>query len=444
MGGKIAARLVGPAKKQMSNTQTTAQAALLRQVIPNPSNIIASGLDGIRIAGGWGAPSANIAAETVDVRQPGRPVVRLTLNSGASPAEVSARVKVYPRAVTGKIELWVKMPKVSAGSVYMGVATSSDTPANDPPNGRSANYRRIVLTTGMFNPGEWTCLTIDRSGYVFAQPGTTAGITWSVTGTPDITKIEYLEVFFGSDSNVPNAERTMLIDQVAINGKAKPIVMFGFDGFNLTSHQTIVKPLFDKLGIKGYIAGDGDAIASVRSFLADRYAQGWDIVSSGMYHRNYANEPSFLSPEYDQCRALLDAEGFTRASRFFVYPNTARTDATDAILAAKGVIMSRTPGGPPNVISTLGLPNLMKINTYDWGLQSLATIQLWRDTAINAGEWLSPLNHTIKTGMTVSTDTERATFEQVVKEIVALRDAGVVDIFTPTEAVASLGYNLSA
>lgn len=434
--------LASAASVSAKNSFALASGVVKKAAILRNSGVIASGADPIRAAGGWNAPAANISAEATDVRRPGCPTVRITLSSGASAQEVSARIKVYPRVVDGKVEVWIKMPRVSAGSVYVGLVKSSDTPAADPPTGSPANRQRITLTTGMFNPGVWTCISVDREGKVYAQPGATSGVTWTVTGTPDVTKIEYFEVFFGCDANVPDAERTMLIDQAAINGKAKPMIMFGFDGFNLTSHQTIVKPLFDKLGIRGYIAGDGDAIASVRSFLQDRYAQGWDIVNSGMYHRNYALAPEFLSPEYDQCRALLDAEGFFRASRFFVYPNTARTTVTDAILAGKGVIMSRTPGGPPNVISNLGNTSLMQINTYDWGLQALATIQSWRDTAIACGELFSPLNHTVKTGMTLPTDTERSTFETVVKELVAMQDAGQVEIVTPTEVAQRFALSL--
>lgn len=411
-------------------------------LITRRSGVIASGTDGVRVTGGWGAPQVNISAEAVDVRRSNNPVVRLTANAGAA-NEVAARIKLYRRTLDGKIEFWVKMPKVSAGSVYLGVVYSSDTPAADPPVGRPTNYRRVVLTAGMFIPGKWSPITVDQQGKVYAQPGTPLGVTWADTGAPDATKIEFLELTFGCDINVPTAERTMLIDQVGINGKAKPMVMFGFDGFNLTSHQTIVAPLFDKLGIKGYIAGDGDAIASAQSFLQQRAARGWDIVPQGMYHRNYANEPQFLSAEYDECVALLVAAGINNCPRFFAYPSTARTDETDAILAGKGVIMSRSTGGPANVVGSLGKTSMMNVGTFDWGLQALATIQSWRDTAFATGELYSILNHTVKTGMVAPIDTERATFETVVKEVVAQQDAGLLDIVTPTEWAARLGALLA-
>jgi len=457
-GDTVARAAAADAKANPALTQANANAATAAGVvfadgvaranalITRRSGIIASGTDGIRVgsgaapAGGWNASVGVLSLETINVRRPGVPALRITMTPGS---EISARIKVYPRVVSGKLEIWGYLPKITAGTMYFGITKSSDTPAADPPSGTPSNRQRITLDAGKYVPGVYTCIaSIDRDGKIYG-PGVPDGVGWSTTGTPDSSKIEYLEIFCSCSAAVPADQQYMLVDQVAINGKALPLVILGFDGFELTSHQTVVKPLLDKLGLRGYFAGDGDQISVVRGFLQDRYAQGWDIVNSGMYHTNYSDNPTLLSGQYDQGRALLDAEGFTRARRFFVYPNTARTDATDATLAGKGVVMSRLNGGPPNVISNLGVSNLMGVNTFDCGLRTTATMTGWIDTALACGETLSLLFHTVKDGSAAAIDTEKTAFIAVMKDLAARQDAGLCRIVTPTEFAAYLGISLT-
>jgi hypothetical protein len=63
-------------------------------------------------------------------------------------------------------------------------------------------------------------------------------------------------------------------------------------------------------------------------------------------------------------------------------------------------------------------------------------------TASANGELYSVLNHTVKTGMTTSIETKRASFETVVKEVVAQQDAGLLDIVITTN-MPRLGVSLS-
>ncbi len=396
------------------------------------AQIIAHGQSGFNVPGGWLKSTFTQSLENVNVRRPGIPVAKFMLPAGASDQYVETKIKLPPTALLGRIDLQIYLPPLTAGSVYMELRYSSDTPAADPPNANPANRRFMNILPDQNTRGKWSTITIDKAGKLYSN-GTPNGTAWVDTGTPDPAEIEYLAIVLGCTAATPDAERYFLLDTVSINGYRKPFIMLGADGFGTPSHSSQLYPLLSSRGFKGYIAGDGNLAAGAAGFLNTVYAAGWDVLSQGMDHKNYANNSSALPDDYDTARGILDGMGFTRASKWFAYPVGGISQATIATLDSKGVKAARASNHPKITISELGNTDFTQTGSFDFGLRTSTQMRAWLDDILLSGEGMMMYVHDLVTTPTLSTETSIASFTIFLDYLKTKVDAGLIDVITPQE-----------
>lgn len=403
--------------------------------VSRASQIVAHGQSGFATAGGWSnAGGLTSSLEVVNVRRPGVPVAKFLLPAGGAVDQVGTkRIKIPPTAwVNGVIDLQIYIPWASAGSFYMGLTVSSDTPAADPPTANPTNRRFMNISPDFITKGKWTSLRINRDGKIFTN-GIPNGTAWVDVGTVDLNEIEYLGVLLGCTIAVPDAERYVLLDTVAINGYRKPFVIIGADGFGTSSHSSYLRSALSSRGFNGYIAGDGDLAAGASSFLTSWYEDGNDVISEGMNHTGYSANPSLLSGDYDTARGILDGLGFTRASKWFMYPVGGISAATIAILDGKGVTAARASFHPQVVISELGNTDFTHIGSYGSDQKSSAQMIAYVDDVIRCGTGMMIFGHDFVTSASISTETTIASFDTFLDYVKTKRDAGLIDVITPQQ-----------
>lgn len=400
-----------------------------------PSTIVAEAGAGIGGAGQWRPSNAGVQTMTIDsefVRRPGYPTLKIDA-SVLSPTGAyyrTFRKAIEAVALTGTYEMWVWVPPTTAGGHSFVVKAGSDTPA-DPPTATPTNLVQQTFVPNKYQQGYWSCLYWHADGKLYANAAPN-GVAPTTTGAPDLGSIKEIEFDWSINIDTPAAERYMYLDLVAFNGKSKPKVIIGFDGFGDSSHAAIVKPKFDALGMVGYIAGDGDSVSGNEASLADFYNAGWDIISQGIGHKDYVANVGDLSADFDSAKSILQAEGFTRALDYFAYPFNNRNLATDAILDGKGVRWARTTGGNRFPATSLGKPEPLAFGALDMGQKTAAQMLAWVDDAILAGYSMALYGHTITTTASTGTETATAEFEALMDGLATRRTAGQIEVTTPS------------
>lgn len=403
------------------------------------STTIAEAGSGVGGAGQWRPSNAGVQTMTIDsdfVRRPGHPTLKIDA-SVLSPTGAyyrSFRKAIEATALTGAYEMWIWVPVTTAGGHSFLVKAGSDTPA-DPPIATPANLVQQQFVPDKYQACYWTCLYWHTDGKIYANAAPN-GVAPSVTGTPDLNSIKEIEFDWSINIDTPAAERYMYLDLVAFNGKSKPKIIIGFDGFGDSSHAAIVKPKFDEVGMVGYIAGDGDSLAGNEAAVSAFNDAGWDIISQGIGHKNYVTNVGDLSADFDTAKAILQAAGFTRALDYFAYPFNTRDLATDAILEGKGVKWARTTGGNRFPATSLGKPEPLVFGALDMGQKTAAQMLAWVDDAILAGYSMALYGHTITTTASTSTETATAEFEAFMDGLATRRDAGQIEVTTPSRQSA--------
>jgi hypothetical protein len=405
------------------------------------STVIGNGNDGIGVAGGWIVGSGTGSLETTNVRRPGVSVLKALTFSAAADQFMTVRRKFPATALNGNLEFWFYLPPLSAGTRYMQIAYSSDTPAADPPNALPANRRRINYNSDQYPSGGWHCLQIHKDGKLYSS-GTPGGTGWSNTGSPDAGEIEFIEIVFGCSADVPAAERYFLLDQVAVNGKGRPVIIIGCDG-GYPSHRTQFLPLMQARGMLGYNAIDGEDAAGSRADLLPLYEAGFDIPSQGIGHINYATNPSSLAPDIASAEAYLLAEGYTRGRGVFMFPLNSRSAANSDTLEAAGFRMGAANTQQLIPASSLGRPNLNRaagrLGIEGVGVTFTGRWKAWIDEAVLSGKSLILIFHDLVTTASGSSETTLAEFILLLDYIAALRDAGSLRVMTPSQYAAAYG-----
>ena len=401
-----------------------------------PATVIATGADGIGTTGGWGVSTGTLSLETSNVRVPGRNVLKILANAGAADQVVAAYHKTATSTLSGNIEMWVWLPPISAGSRSLILTYSSDTPASDPPTSAPTNRRFMTIAPDVLPTSGWFCMQIHRDGKLYSTGGAPLGTAWGSSGAPDINTIKQIRIILSTTSPMPDAERYMLVDQVAINGRGRPCFMLGFDG-TYSSHTSVALPLFSARNFKGYNAVDGDAAAGATAVLDVLNAAGWDIISQGIGHTNYVSNPTNLAADIVSARATLQGLGYTRALDIFAYPSNARNAAADVVAAANGIRMGAALTLPHMPASSLGKPNLVgqagRFGLDGAGKTFATDWKPWIDESVLSGKSLMFLTHDLVTTASSGTETTIAQYTALLDYIATLRDAGTVDVLTPSQ-----------
>ncbi len=406
-----------------------------------PSTVIATGEDPRGSAGGWAVGGGTLALETSNVRVAGRNVLKCLTNAGAAGQFMTVRHKFSTKTLSGNLEFWFYLPTISAGTRYMQICYSSDTPAADPPTATPTNRRRISYNSDQFPSSGWHCVQIHKDGK-FYSAGTPGGVAWADTGSPDATKLEFIEIVYGCDSSVPDAERYFLLDQVAINGKGRPAIILGFDG-GYASHVNTALPLFQARNLLGYNAIDGDTAAASRSYLSPLYDAGWDIISQGIAHTNYSSNPGNLAADIPAAQAYLTAEGYLRGQSIFMYPNNARSAANGTTAASAGIRLGVASPQQLMPASSLGKPSFVgqggRLGAEGVGITFSGRWKAWVDEAVLSGKSLMLYSHDLVASASSSTETTISEYTALLDYIAGLRDAGTVRVMTPSQYLATYG-----
>lgn len=401
-----------------------------------PATVIATGEDGIAVAGGWGGVSGGtLSVESTNVRRVGHNVLKALASAGASTQFLSFNRKISPVALTGNIEFWIYLPPKTAGVRSLILTYSSDTPAADPPTSNATNRRAITINPDVIPSSGWFCLQIHRDGKLYSE-GTPTGTAWAVTGSPDINEIEHIRVFYTCDAATPDAERYILLDQVAINGRGRPCILLGFDSA-AQNHVDVALPLFQARNIKGYNAVDGDQVAANIAKLSPLYDASWDVISQGIGHTNYASSPSGLAADIVTARAAFTSAGYLRAQDIFMYPQNSRIAANDTVAAANGIRMGVASPQQHMPASSLGKPNFVgqagRMGAEGVGITFAGRWKAWVDEAVLSGKSLILYSHNLVTTASSGTETTTSEYTALLDYVAALRDAGTVDVLTPSQ-----------
>ncbi len=308
--------------------------------------VIATGADGIGVADGWSVSGGTLST-VVDPSRPGRTILRVTGAPGAASGLAYARRKINAVPLTGKFEAVVKAPQVSVGVAAFWLGFSSAVPGANPPAAAPANNTQMYCDNSEMAMGQWTCVTAHPSQprYTTGRP---SGRTWGRTeAMPSV--VNYLELIVQWDASVPDAERVLDIDEVRVNGYAKPCVVYTFDGAGAYANiNSYVLPLFKSLGLVGVISGSASTMQANKARIDELYAAGWDVVHQALRStNNYASNSRDLWADIERAKAIMKANGWTRDGMdvLMTMPSNARNAATDAIAADRGIQMVGATGG---------------------------------------------------------------------------------------------------
>ncbi|WP_162243589.1 hypothetical protein, partial [Rhizobium sp. Leaf386] len=303
----------------------------------------------------------------------------------------------------------------------------------NPPTSAPANRYQQVFAPDKHQSGYWCPLYWHKDGKLFTNSAPNGLAPTLAAGTMDFNAITEVEFDWSISAATPLAERYMYVDVVAFNGRSRPAVIFGFDGYGDASHESIVLPLCQSLNLRGYIAGDGNAAAANVAKLLNFQNAGWDIPTQFMNHTNYGLDSSTLNADIATSSDIMEGLGLTSALDCAAYPFNSRSLTTDSILLSNGFKWARSTGANYFPITSLGKPNPLLIGALDIGQKTAAQVQAWVDDAILAGYTLVLYGHTIATTASSSTITATAEFTTMMNYIATKRDAGLLDVLTPSQ-----------
>lgn len=428
---------------------------------PRIGTLIASGADGFSgSAGQWSASNGTLSAEASDVRRPGASVMKITGSTvtGSDQITIVRRKITTAEKLRGRIDVFYKLRRPSAGTTNMWVNWSGTAPSADPPVSSPANLRQMFVGGFERSDDIWSCLASHPSYKNFGT-GQANGRDWSSTQAIP-ADIQYLEFYLQTSADVPVAERVLLIDQVVINAYEKPSIIPMFDGW-YPSHANFYVPEFERRGLRGSSgsatrstpATDTTAthIAAKKAYLDTMYAAGWDITQQGQRAGNpstgYPGKFDTLASDIQTARSDLKAAGYVRGLDVFSYMFNARSKDTDPILAANGIRLARGSGNQGLTRSQFGKGSPLAMGCIGTDQKTSAQLIAALDSAIGKGEHLCLIGHDVvakaagdgSNGTTGSTETSQA---EMVKFLDAIAERVFADkcrVQTPSEFLLTVG-----
>jgi peptidoglycan/xylan/chitin deacetylase (PgdA/CDA1 family) len=126
-----------------------------------------------------------------------------------------------------------------------------------------------------------------------------------------------------------------------------PLALLTFDGGNVNTYN-VAYPILAAAGLKATVYVISGLIGTegymTESQLAELYAAGWDL---GNHTDNHVNLTSYgnaadVATHVGACTSVLDAHGWTRASKHVAYPGGASDATVTAGMALAGMLTGRT------------------------------------------------------------------------------------------------------
>ncbi|WP_026790334.1 polysaccharide deacetylase family protein [Pleomorphomonas oryzae] len=395
----------------------------------------------LNVAGGWKAAFGTLSLDNDNVREVGRPTVKLSVSQTVGTASYAELYLAIPnQLINGPFEIWIKIPRSAisvngstgiVSSLINGQFVYSNLPqGSDPPNGLPSAYRK----TPFFYPnnGQWDCFRFDISQ--------TVDPVWAETGSPSTSyRCQYICLQISWQASTPNDARYINVDLVATGGKATPLIILANDNYVPTA---ILKklPVLQQNGLVGTIFADGNTITGeTATELLTLYHAGWSVGHQGMNHKTYTlgGNPAALDADCATAEAAMVAAGLPLTGIFAFPVNAAGPDQYD-VLRARGYRFARAATEPKIAISSLGRRTLLGVGAKDTGQQSAATIEGWIDQTISNGTGLVLQTHEISASPANSLETQDTVYAAVASYLATKQQAGLLRVVTADQACDQL------
>lgn len=230
----------------------------------------------------------------------------------------------------------------------------------------------------------------------------------------------------------------------------KPNIIFQMDD-GANTQATIGKAVFDSYGIKGglnLISGP-TRTGPLGSYLSlaqiqDFYASGWDLGvhgdSTGITNWSVISQAD-CQLEISRCHDWFAAQVGTRGiSDWCAHPGGAYDTESLAAIAAEGITYARGTVNDWQYNSTaLGIANREDLYSFlPDGTPTLAEFETQWNKAIKYGTTIFLCLHQFHATTDAASTLSVATLNSILTAAKALKDAGTVNILTPTEWIAGM------
>lgn len=347
----------------------------------------------VATASGWVSNSAIqiSVAEYPKIAPNGRASgLRLVTNAADTFAEARCVTDVtsFTLGTPRLVCLWVYWPDGQSGNI--GIRFTSDAFA-------SKTRTFTFAYPGQVHAG-WNLLVVDPDDDGTTSPNNS---TWASAGGMTTSEtVNGVAIQLNNTGGSTSAITAYIASVHSMSaGISRGAILIGFDQISEASIASTALPIMKAEGFAGYHAGDGDLMTGTAADRLDfLYDAGWDVIQQGIGHIDYAANIGALESDFDAARAILQSRGWTRALDFFAYPYSANSEATDAILADRGVRMARSGKAWTIRSSKWGHPKLIGHGAVNIGGKTLTTVKKLVDKAANYGETISLYAHGITAG----------------------------------------------
>ncbi len=198
-------------------------------------------------------------------------------------------------------------------------------------------------------------------------------------------------------SVTPMAGKTAyaIIDDLRINVRSLPMVIFMWDDGFFSAYDKAFTYMTSR-GIPFNVAVIASYIDTVGCLTLAQLQTIYDSGADLLLHAvpNFATlTDSEIAAELAGCRALFDANGFTRGRNFLVYPQGGHSASTDALVAAHGVQAARCGDIDGN---NMPISNIMGVKGYELkNTTTLAEAKAWIDKAYDLGQTCIIFGHKV-------------------------------------------------
>jgi hypothetical protein len=276
------------------------------------------------------------------------------------------------------------------------------------------------------------------------------------------TPVSYCRLEF---NNIHTQQTDVFLEGIYFGGAGPATLTIGFDiqGSNL---DVYTKPAMDAAGFKGYLAvpianadpanPTYDLITSERDRIKLYYDQGWDMIPHSASHNslNSIEDAQRIADEYEASRDELRRLGCIRGTDMFVAPNNASDQRSIYELAKRGCRWQRASSRVFNLPTLVGQINPLLDGSLAGGGKTLAFLTNAIDSLIMYGGTASFFTHEVY-GLLTGAGTDgngtdypstsqmyRNTFEPFIAYVKTKVDAGLLRVFTPSQALNIVGETI--
>lgn len=273
--------------------------------------------------------------------------------------------------------------------------------------------------------------------------------------------------------------KTVKIKRVVRGGRARPCLVLGTDSAAFYPLSELVNAYAAQYGLKWSVnqyfgGGTGvDDIARSRDVIRAIYASGSDYNVNDLIDRPLATaglNQQQITDMVAQCRAKAEAYGWRRGSNIHIYNNNSYNDTVVAGMAAGGIVAARGGNNDGRFVFTEGgVVNPLRLPAASWDQLTTAQMTAQIDRVIEVGATQWAYWHNVYSTARVTDDGQTAVgastpsayaaanaayctprgingltvwweeLKGALDYIVAKRNAGLIDVMTPSQWCAAHG-----